>query len=262
MSKLHIYIDGSWLFSACKPSGVLANATATPETAFKLDFARLSNALLAHCAAKEAGITLGEQIISTSIFEVPAAAKTWADSDPDLLPADLEKTKRNIVSRDIFVKRARAGKYSEEAVYRPVLRPYIVKALARGSYQEKLVDATIVALLVRNAITMPSDFHVVLTGDADILPAINVAYPKFTRNVFVSTTHPDELKKEHRSSSFSISEYPFEIEPFYLQDHVQTIMAGAHIYLCGSCRKPYESQRAVTRPQRPYCPTCLVKKRT
>ena len=47
-------------------------------------------------------------------------------------------------------------------------------------YQEKQVDTTVVALLVRDAIEHPDDCFALVAGDADILPAIQVAYPNYT----------------------------------------------------------------------------------
>lgn len=61
---------------------------------------------------------------------------------------------------------------------------------------------TVVAMLVKYAITHQGDYFAILAGDADILPAINIAYPEFTNNVCLVTTHPDEMDHSPESVKF------------------------------------------------------------
>lgn len=95
------------------------------------------------------------------------------------------------------------------------IREHIIRRLKERKYQEKQVDASVVALLVRSAITRGDDYHLVITGDADILPGMRVAYPEFTKNVLVCTTHPDELNKRHRQTAHALVEAEFKVPPFY-----------------------------------------------
>lgn len=140
------------------------------------------------------------------------------------------------------------------------MKGWILKRLREETYQEKQVDPTVVALLVRSAITQPDDFHVVITGDADMLPAIKVAYPKYSENVFIATTHPDELKAEHRQTSFSYSNLEFKIPPLYLQDNVASIMRGDHVYTCAHCHKAFARQKPIPMKARPCCKPCDARR--
>ena len=203
MSQLHIFIDGSWLYKVVAPERVLAAKTENPTQAFRLDFQKLDRALLKHVQKHDAKCTAtGDRFLSTSVFSIPADLDKWPDEDDTILPAQIERAQRGIFARNRFVKTATDVGYSEEAVYRPMLRPWILEKLTAGQYQEKQVDATVVALLVRSSIVNPNDYHCVITGDADILPAIKVAYPKYSQNVLIATTHPDELRAEHLPAEF------------------------------------------------------------
>lgn len=136
------------------------------------------------------------------------------------------------------------------------MKGWILEKLRLKRYQEKQVDATVVALLVRSAIVSPDDVHVVITGDADVLPAIKVAYPEYSRNVMVATTHPDELKAENRQTAFSLSHFDFDIPPFYLQDHAANILGGAHVYACAHCHKAFARPKPIPAKARPCCFHC------
>src|SRR5262245_40288416 len=212
MPSLNVFIDGTWLFNQVAPDGSLANATHRPQSRFLLDFAKLTDALLKHL--RDNGKTCnasGELAISTSIFTLPADFDSWPSNHADITQAQIDRMKRSVYAREQFVRDAVASGYSETAVYRPPLRDAIFRRLMAGEYQEKQVDTTVVALLVRSAITRSADFHTVITGDSDILPAISTAYPEFTRNVFVTTTHPDELNAKHRQTAYSLIDFSFEI---------------------------------------------------
>jgi hypothetical protein len=140
------------------------------------------------------------------------------------------------------------------------MKGWILEKLRSKRYQEKQVDATVVALLVRSAITRPEDVHVVITGDADVLPAIKVAYPEYSKNVFIATTHPDELTAERRQTSFSLSNFDFEISPYYLQEHAEILMQGEHVYLCAHCNKVFSRPKPVPAKARPCCAPCHAKR--
>jgi hypothetical protein len=128
----------------------------------------------------------------------------------------------------------------------------------RREYQEKQVDTTVVALLVRSAITRPNDYHTVITGDSDILPAVSTAYPEFTKNVFVTTTHPDELNARHRQTAFSLIDFSFTIPPFYMQnkENAEQILRGNYIHRCEECGKVFSTERQIPPRQRPRCVNC------
>lgn len=261
MPRLNVFIDGSWLFKACAPEKALAARTEWTEKTFPLDFRKLDSALLAHAqSASPVCDTMGDRYISTSIFVLPDDFDEWPNEFPDLTADDIARTRSGVLARQRFVDGALAVGYSGDAVYRPRMKGWILEKLRAKRYQEKQVDATVVALLVRSAITRPHDVHAVITGDADVLPAIKVAYPEYSRNVFIATTHPDELTAERRQTSFSLSNFHFEIDPYYLQDHADAVMHGEHVYLCAHCNKVFSRAKSIPAKARPCCFQCNAKR--
>ncbi|MFA5429956.1 MAG: hypothetical protein WC329_02215 [Candidatus Omnitrophota bacterium] len=261
MSQLHIYIDGSWLYKSGGPGRVLSSQTENPNQGVRIDFSRFDELLLRYVQQKNPQcIALGERYIVTSLFTLPPDFDSWSDEYSTILPDHLEQTKRGITAREHFVNAALSAGYSDKAIYRPIIRSWIVEKLIQKQYHEKQVDATVVALLVRSAIIYSKDFHCVVTGDADILPAIKVAYPEYTENVFIATTHPDELKAEHRQAAFSLNNFEFKIPPVYLQDYVKDFIQGDQVYSCANCKKVFVRLKPIPSSSRPYCSVCLPKR--
>lgn len=257
MAKLNVFIDGSWLYKACGPGHVLASKTENIDHGVRVDFSRLDMVLHDHAKAHDPNCTeLGERYLSTSVFSLPPDFDNWPEEYDTILPAHIEQTKRGIHARNRFVDSALAAGYSDQGVYRPFIKSWIVKKLIEKRYQEKQVDTTVVALLVRAAIVSPNDYHCVITGDSDILPAIRIAYPEYSKNVFLATTHPDELKAEHRQTAYSLNNFDFRIPPLYLQDSVLEIMQGENVYECAHCRKVFSRPRAIPTKARPCCAVC------
>lgn len=264
MAKVNVFVDGSWLFNACRYDRSLANATEHPERNFPLDFAKLNKELASHVSRQVGGAgahEIGDAYISTSIFQLPDDFDSWPNSYPmDCTSADVERTRNAVRARERFIDKARAAGYGEDAIFSPRLKPYIVKQLSEFRYQEKQVDATVVALLVKYAITQPDDYHIIISGDADMLPAVKIAYPEYTENVSVATTHPDALTEEQRQSSFSLFNFDFRIEPFILEANAEGIIEGDHVYRCAECGKVFARPNAIPRRARPTCGPCFRRK--
>nr|MBI3613781.1 hypothetical protein [Nitrospirota bacterium] len=257
MSSLNVFIDGSWLFRACGAEGVLSSKTELPDSRFRIDFAKLDQALLRHVQAHDATCCeLRERYLATSIFHLPATLESWPRENADITPSDIDKIQKNVRARRAFADLAIAAGYRPDVVYTPELKLYILRKLKKKLYHEKQVDTAVVALLVRSALLNPSDCHVLITGDADILPAIQVAYPEYSHNVFIATTHPDELRAEHRQTAWSLHNFNFEIEPFYLQDHIANIMQGENVYTCAHCHKVFTRPVQIPAKARPCCNPC------
>lgn len=253
---LNIFIDGTWLLHQCAAGGSLANATDDPSHRFALDFSKLKVALVDHVRSAGAACDgVSEAYISTSIFALPVDFADWPNRFEDITSEQVEKTRYAVKRReDLVAKAAKAG-YRTDAVYRPPIRDYIIRKLADGKYQEKQVDTSVVALLVRSAITRADDHHVVISGDSDILPAVRVAYPEFTRNVFVATTHPDELNPSHRQTAFSLVDFEFHVPPFFMQnkENAQKLLEGAHVYRCEECGLVFSMSKPIPKGSRPRC---------
>ncbi len=259
VTSLNVFIDGTWLLNQLAGGRSLANATDRPDSRFFLDFTKLNAALIRHLAAHGHGCnTVGELAISTSVFSLPADFDSWPSRYPGITPSQLEKMKRAVYARDQLIREAVEGGYSEAGVYRPPLREWILRKVVKGDYQEKQVDTTVVALLVRSAVTRPSDFHTVITGDSDILPAVSTAYPQFTKNVFVTTTHPDELRAEHRQTAYSLIDFAFTIPPFYMQnkENAEQIIRGTHVHRCQECGRVFTTGSPIPPRQRARCVKC------
>lgn len=256
MAKLNIFIDGTWLLHQCAANGSMANATDHPDRRFPFDFPKLNHALVAHVKAHGGDCDgVGDCYLSTSIFALPANFDDWPTQYLDITVAQIERTRRAVTAREAFAAQALAAGYKPDAIYYPTIRDHIIRRLAEGRYQEKQVDTSVVALLVRAAITKPDDFHTVITGDSDILPAVRVAYPEFTKNVFVTTTHPDELNPRHRQTSFALVDFDFDIPPFFMQnrDAAIQLIQGLHAYRCEECGAVFTTTNPVPRTNRPRC---------
>lgn len=261
MSALNIFIDGSWLFRACGPNFVLSSKTENPTKMFSLNFQKLNDSLLHHVKSNDSSCTqIGDAFISTSIFTIPNDLDDWPNQYRGLTSETIEKVKKGCFARNMFVQNAIASGYKDSAIFRPELKSYMCKRLQEGTFQEKQVDTTVVALLVKYAIIKPRDYHVIITGDSDILPAVKVAYPEYTNNVLIATSHPDELSAQHRQTSFSLSNFNFRIPPFYFQDHIVEIIHGAFPYHCSECHKVFVKDVPINRTARPYCNICARRR--
>lgn len=267
--KLNIFIDGSWLFKV--QDGVLKGKRIRSERdkPVFVDFTKLSNLILSHIQnhgfpyCKE----YGERHCCISVLTCPANIDTWEgkkicdlnryqkNNHYVITKENLEKVKKNCYVRDNFARSAVSAGFEANSIIRPELKPWMIENLARGRFQEKQVDTTVVALLVKSAITKRDDVHAIVTGDADILPAIKIAYPEYSKNILVVTTHPDELKAEHRQTSFTYQEEEFEIPALYIQDHVKDIILG-DILECANCHGLYEPTRPINTKRRNYCRDC------
>lgn len=257
MSKLHVFIDGSWLYKACGPGRVLASKMESTDQGVIINFEKLNNALIKHVQnVKPDCLKLGDLYLCTCVFSLPEDFDSWPDYHENISKDQIDQTRRGLRSRGKFVDGALAANYSDEAVYRPEIKSWILEKLINRQYQEKQVDASVVALLVRSAITNPNDYHCVVTGDSDMLPAIRVAYPHYSKNVFVGTTHPDELRAEHRQTAFSLGNFQFEIPAFYFQDHLADIVQGQYVYRCAHCYAVFVRPTPIPSRARPCCSAC------
>lgn len=256
MPKLNIFIDGTWLFRVCQQEGVLSCRTENYDQSFKINFEKFTASLINYLSTLGKTAEIGDRYLCTSIFKLPENLNDWPNQNSDITSSDIERVTRAAQARDFMVQNALQAGFSDLAVYRPNLRPFMIEKIKNKTFQEKQVDATVIALLVRSAITKSDDYHAFITGDSDILPAIKVAYPEYSRNVMLVTTHPDELKAQHRQTSFSYTDFQFDIEPYYLQDHVKDIIQGTNVYECSDCRKAFVRNKPIPKRSRPYCGNC------
>jgi len=257
MAKMNVFVDGSWLFKVCQPDGVLSQKTERDTYPFPIDFAKLNKEIVSHICKEESSCTdIGDCYFATSIFDLPSDFEDWPNRYSDVSQSNIEITKKNVAAREAFTNKAISAGFKDSAVYRPKFKKYMLDNLLKKRFQEKMVDASVVALLVKYAITNPSDFHVVITGDSDILPAIKVAYPEYSKNVIIATAHPDELRAEHRQTSFSYTEFSFQYSAFYFQEHIKEIIEGNHVYTCNKCSRILVRANEIPKSSMPYCSNC------
>lgn len=262
MRKLNVFIDGSWLFKACAAERALSKKMEYPDKPFKIDFKKLNDILLQHANQHIYGgcNTLGNLYFATSIFDLPDDLDEWPNERENISPNDIEHVKGSTKIRNNFAQKAIDAGFLDDAIFRPRLKEWMIKNLKDNKFQEKQVDAIVVALLVKHAITQPEDVHVIITGDTDILPAIKIAYPAYSNNVFVATIHPDQLKSESRQTSYALTDFNYSIEPLFLEKHADKILEGSHIYTCAHCGKFFSRLTPIPTKNQPCCKPCHLKR--
>ncbi|MBR2491193.1 MAG: hypothetical protein IKB65_06895 [Ruminiclostridium sp.] len=271
MSKLNIYIDGTWLFKVVDGS-VFDRFLVYPRY-FSIDFKKSNDLMLKHVSKYHPECTeLGNCYFVTSLFNAPADFDSWVgkqitnpygDQSITVTQRNIDLTKQNIATREGFANAAIAAGYDANCIFHIDLQEWMLLNLIHPElrYQEKQVDTTVVALLVRDAIEHPDDCFALVAGDSDILPAIQVAYPNYTKNVFPVLTSPNERDGRNRQTSFKYSQYKFDIDTLVLQNHVGDIMAG-NVYMCTECHKyfttlnPIDPQRISSGAVLPRCKNC------
>jgi len=271
MSKLHVYIDGTWLFKVVE--GNVFDRFLVEPRFFNIDFNKLNSLMLKHISAQHPECTeLGNLYFVTSLFNLPADFDSWVGKkithlyggqSIEVKQHNIDATKRNIADRTDFANAAIAAGYDPSCIFHIDFQEWMLLNLLHPElrYQEKQVDTTVVALLVRDAIEHPEDCFALVAGDADILPAIQVAYPNYTQNVFPVLTSPNERDGRNRQTSFKYSQYNFQINTLVLQSHVGEIMAG-NVYQCTECHKyfttlkPIDPQKIASGAILPRCKNC------
>lgn len=256
MQKLNVFIDGTWLLHQCGAGQCLSNMTDSPNQRFHIDFRKLLSTLMKHANSHGGQCdTVGDAYIATSIFSLPKDFDDWPNQYDVITSEDIERTSRAVALREEFIKSAVTAGFHDDAVFRPPIRDHIIRRLQDKRYQEKQVDTAIVALLVKYAITRSHDYHAIITGDSDLLPAIKVAYPEFTRNVFLISTHPDEVNAAHRQTAFSYLDFNFSIDPLFLEYKavIEQIICGDYVHKCEECGKVFTLMRPLPKNSKPRC---------
>lgn len=255
--EFNVYIDGSWLFSQCAPERIFANRMEFPDSRFRLDFSHLLTLLgeelgqrVADAGVSQAPLTIGSLYFYTAIFEIPP--------EPDPEWGDIESIRRGSEARRRFADEAITAGFSDEGVFSVPLRAYIIRRLREGRYQEKMVDTSLVARVVEQAISDPLRLHVLISGDLDMLPAIRTVVPRYTETVVLATTHPDQYDRGDAQSSYRLNQFDFRYDPLYLDQSVERLVQGEYVYRCSNRRCNAVFARPVPIPARsnPVCKPC------
>lgn len=267
MAKVHIFIDGSWLFKACSKYGVLAQKFYRPEK-FKVDFTRLQELIVRHileknevCNAKE--LELGDCFNFMSILNLPEDFADWEGKkigDVVVGKDNIKITSEEVKKRKEFAEASFEAGFEKKAVLEVDLKEWMLANLINGCFQEKKIDTMLVVTFIKYVLRKPKDYFAIVTGDADMLPAIEFANEGFTNNICLVITSPDENKK-YISTAFGYTKYKFDTPTIYLQDHIKDIVAGSYIYTCASCSKVFKTKVEITRICEHNCTICLSKKK-
>ncbi|MDG6898139.1 MAG: hypothetical protein JRN24_00230 [Nitrososphaerota archaeon] len=256
--EFNVYLDGSWLFKQCDYDRVLAKGTEDPWLPFRLDFKKLV-ALISEKAKSFGGggvATPKRLYICTSIFKVPSDAETWPSTKAH--PETLAKLRTNLAAREDFVQRAFAAGFLSDGVLRPELRPFHLALIGRGRWHEKQVDTWLVALLVEQAIRNPEYFHFLASGDADMMPGVKRVVPDYTQRVVHVGTHPVQFEREDQETSFEFEGFGLENGPILLEDHLEQLIEGTHVYRCRnrSCNRVFVRPSRIPPGQPTFCTPC------
>jgi hypothetical protein len=261
MRYLHISIDGSWLRKLCAPSsatthGVFASKTVNPDRGVKLDFNRLNQLLLTHIHQFDKHVKLGKLVLATSVFLLPDDIESWPQQHPFAL-RQIQRVKDDVLSRQRFVESAIKAGYTEDCIYYPEMKPWILDQCITKTYSEKQVDIACASSFVGTAVCCPSDYHCILAGDGDFLPALRFVYPTHTRNVFLATTDVEEDRLKN-TSAYALNSLKLDIPTLYLQDHVADMIQGDLVYTCVHCDKIFDrfNNNPVPKNTQPCCSLC------
>ncbi len=240
--------------------GFFASFMEFADSPFRLDFSRLLDVLadalstqVSH-SKQHIPIEVGDLYFYTAIFDIP--------DHPDPEWGDIGFIRHGSEARTRFAGAAIDAGFNPDGIFRVPLRGWMVEKLREHRYQEKMVDTSLVARLVEQAIADPSRLHVLISGDVDMLPAISTVVPDYTKTVVLDTTHPAQYEPESAQSSFRLSQFKFNYEPIYLERHVDRLVEGTYIYRCSNprCQHIFTRPSPVPAYSNPICKPCYLAK--
>ncbi|SFU40005.1 zinc ribbon domain-containing protein [Alicyclobacillus macrosporangiidus] len=252
MGKFNVFIDGTWLFRICKATGILAAKTENPNEHFRIDFEKLTKFI-----ERQLGQFYGrpfepaELMLFTSIIDVSKADPSWGD---------LTRISNGSYARSQFVYSASQAGYDVSNVFSIPLKQWMIRAIENDTYEEKMVDTTLVATLVERTIKNPNFVQVIIAGDLDILPGIKTVIPNYSENVVLVSSHPEQFDINNQTSSFHLHSFEFKYGPIYLENYLIDIMVGNYTYKCHHCGKVFARWREIPRHHNPLCGKCLTER--
>jgi hypothetical protein len=95
MSKIHIFIDGTWLFKVRGAGAALSYTTDSPTYPFLIDWNKFDSSLRQPTEQQSnTHIELGERFFCTSIFNLPNDFDDWSNRFIDITEGQIKKTKQ------------------------------------------------------------------------------------------------------------------------------------------------------------------------
>lgn len=245
MRNIHVYIDGSWLFSQCGREAVLTKKTVHDNT--RIDYAKLVESMKKSICEWEGlpGLDTGKLHYYISVIITPQRDTITYKGKV----YNLQGMKKNSYSRSRIVQAA------SDADFRVVkfevdFRPWMPKAIYdTKSYQEKMVDTALVTQLITNLLNpeYKEDYHAVITGDIDIFPGIDRVVGRHVMNQLVLfTIDPEQFDPDDAQVSHELTTLGFRVGPFYLENFVEGFLEGNFVGRCQYCGlifSAHESQK-------------------
>lgn len=252
MSKLNIFIDGTWLTQISKKGRDLSNNTIYSDSEFIIDYEKFNKALLNHVQNFDKNCNqYGELYFVTSIFSLD----NCFDLSKSFCKKDIRKIDNILDKQNVLINYINTCNYKEEGIHKTTLTPTVFSRLIDGTFNEKQVDTHVAVLLVESAMNNPNDYHVVVTGDNDIVPAIDTA-TKYSKNVFIATSINHDRPNSYISSYKQICDLDISIDPFYLENNIAKFMKGDNVYECSCCSKFFGRKNPIPKNADPTCTRC------
>ena len=239
-----MYIDGSWLFKQCGKDGILTEKVYYDT--FRLDFGKLVTEIQKELSQYCDGLPQPRNLwyYSSCIVDIPPTDKDGSDL---LWLKAVSESKRKTKES------AESAGFNVDGFFEVKYKWWMPQSISDGLYQEKMVDTSLVARMVQSCITYPEDFHVLITGDMDMLPAIQLTVPTYLDSVILLTTHPDQWDRNNQQTSFALNNFNFKYDPFYFDDIVGEILQGNHIHRCDKCNLYFKTTKPIPKGKRKFC---------
>ena len=97
INKVHIFIDGSWLYRVCITSGALLREV----VCVNIDFNKLKSYILEHIKKMDQNVQLGDCYYITSIFDIPNDIDSWVNTKHDPIVIDQKKEFEDLSMEEI-----------------------------------------------------------------------------------------------------------------------------------------------------------------
>ncbi len=150
MNRCHIYVDGTWLFKQCGRGGILPQQTMYDN--FYLDFTKFSQRIKSTLAESS-----GQTIYDGSLWYYTSIIRNIPDFTNDGISlAFLQETS---TAKERTVDSARDAGYDVSGVFEVPFQHWMPKRIIERTFQEKMVDTSLVARMVLSCIDSRNDFQ-------------------------------------------------------------------------------------------------------
>lgn len=143
------------------------------------------------------GISRGELYLYMELIE----GTPQQSMDPEVV-----KLRQLVHSREKFAERAVMAGFKSEGILRRQYKPWMPESIKRKEYQEKKADTSLVARVVEQGIRRQNQVvHIVVSGDSDMLPAVEMVIPGYSKHVIWVMNDPTSYAPELAQSSSTVS---------------------------------------------------------